>query len=259
MINVFRRLRHTIFSTGSISKYLFYALGEIILVVFGILIALQVNNWNENRKERLKEINIYNEILSELRVSKVEIEYDMNQQVKGIETTEILKQHLLNKRPLHETIKNQLLQSAENTQFYAKTSGYENLKSLGLDLLQNDTIRMAISSLYELDFMRLRNIGEEYDQFDNIKLQMSPFLVKHITVDPNAFSDLNGIQSSLNLKTNQIKIKDYKSMINDGDLLITLQKSIFDRAHKISLHEEVLNDTKITIQLIENELERLSN
>src|SRR6056297_1068125 len=49
MITLFRRIRQKLIDSGSVSKYLLYAIGEILLVVIGILIALQVNNWNEER------------------------------------------------------------------------------------------------------------------------------------------------------------------------------------------------------------------
>jgi len=55
MIKFFRRIRQKLLSANKFSKYLIYALGEIFLVVIGILIALQINNWNEYRKERILE------------------------------------------------------------------------------------------------------------------------------------------------------------------------------------------------------------
>ena len=58
MITLFRRIRQTLIDSGSVPKYLLYATGEILLVVIGILIALQVNNWNEDRILK-KELSSY--------------------------------------------------------------------------------------------------------------------------------------------------------------------------------------------------------
>jgi hypothetical protein len=58
MIKFFRKIRHTMIKENKFSRYTFYALGEIILVVIGILIALQINNWNEQRIEN-NQLNYY--------------------------------------------------------------------------------------------------------------------------------------------------------------------------------------------------------
>ena len=61
MIHFFRKIRHQLLSTKSIKKYILYALGEIILVMFGILLALQFNNWNqENENTKKEEIYLIN-------------------------------------------------------------------------------------------------------------------------------------------------------------------------------------------------------
>ena len=52
MLSFFRKIRRSLIESGSVQKYLFYAIGEIALVVIGILIALQINNWNEKRKTK---------------------------------------------------------------------------------------------------------------------------------------------------------------------------------------------------------------
>ena len=54
MIKFFRHIRQNLIMENKTRKYLKYAVGEIVLVVIGILIALQVNNWNENRKTEIK-------------------------------------------------------------------------------------------------------------------------------------------------------------------------------------------------------------
>ncbi|MGB5318748.1 DUF6090 family protein [Eudoraea sp.] len=55
MIKFFRRIRQQLLKENNLSKYLLYAIGEIVLVVIGILIALQINNWNQENKESLVE------------------------------------------------------------------------------------------------------------------------------------------------------------------------------------------------------------
>ncbi|RIA09061.1 hypothetical protein OE09_0889 [Flavobacteriaceae bacterium MAR_2010_72] len=66
MIKFFRNIRQTMIKENRATKYALYAIGEIILVVIGILIALSINNWNENEKLKQKEINIAEEIYTEL-------------------------------------------------------------------------------------------------------------------------------------------------------------------------------------------------
>jgi hypothetical protein len=58
MIKFFRKIRQRLLSGNKFSKYLIYAIGEIILDVIGILIALSINNWNENRKIKNLEISL---------------------------------------------------------------------------------------------------------------------------------------------------------------------------------------------------------
>ena len=66
MIKFFRKIRQNLLSEGKTGKYLKYAIGEIILVVFGILIALQINTWNEGRKDEIRASNYVNRISEDL-------------------------------------------------------------------------------------------------------------------------------------------------------------------------------------------------
>jgi ribosomal protein L17 len=66
MIKLFRNIRKQLLAEGKTTKYLKYAMGEIILVVIGILIALQINNWNENRKNKVERVAILKNLKTEL-------------------------------------------------------------------------------------------------------------------------------------------------------------------------------------------------
>ncbi|MFD2587507.1 DUF6090 family protein [Croceitalea marina] len=67
MIKFFRKIRQKLLSENKFSKYLIYAIGEIILVVIGILIALQINNWNEERKSNIQGKAYVSEIYREVK------------------------------------------------------------------------------------------------------------------------------------------------------------------------------------------------
>ncbi|MEO0570627.1 MAG: hypothetical protein AAF039_02905 [Bacteroidota bacterium] len=66
MIKLFRRIRQSLLAQSKFRNYLLYALGEILLVVIGILLALQINNWNDNRKSRLKIDQVLKKVRDEL-------------------------------------------------------------------------------------------------------------------------------------------------------------------------------------------------
>ena len=67
MIKFFRKIRQNLLSEGKTGKYLKYAIGEIILVVVGILIALSINNWNEERKQNELETVYLKRLHNELK------------------------------------------------------------------------------------------------------------------------------------------------------------------------------------------------
>ena len=66
MIKFFRQIRRQLLGAGNSGKYLKYAIGEIVLVMVGILLALQVNNWNEDRKSIIQEKGYLNTIYADL-------------------------------------------------------------------------------------------------------------------------------------------------------------------------------------------------
>jgi len=79
MLKFFRNIRQNLIMENKTSKYLKYAIGEIILVVIGILIALQINNWNEQRKLNLKEKSLLDAIHEEFLKNKIQLDLTITQ------------------------------------------------------------------------------------------------------------------------------------------------------------------------------------
>ncbi len=67
MIKFFRKIRYDLMEKNKTGKYFKYAIGEIILVMVGILLALQVNNWNKNRQDRVSEQKYVNDLIQDLK------------------------------------------------------------------------------------------------------------------------------------------------------------------------------------------------
>jgi hypothetical protein len=78
MITLFRKLRYNLIEQNKTGKYLKYAIGEILLVMIGILLALQVNNWNEYRKDRIKEQTVLQQLKEEYESNLKQLESKIN-------------------------------------------------------------------------------------------------------------------------------------------------------------------------------------
>ncbi len=78
MIKFFRRIRQNLLTENKFSKYLIYAFGEIFLVVIGILIALSINNWNENEKSRDREKLLLTNLKEEFNFNLIQLNQTKN-------------------------------------------------------------------------------------------------------------------------------------------------------------------------------------
>lgn len=90
MINFFRKLRYDLMEKNKTSKYLLYAIGEIILVVIGILIALQINNWNEKQKNTQQELIILENIMQDLKNDNVGLHNIIERRISKAASAEIM-------------------------------------------------------------------------------------------------------------------------------------------------------------------------
>ena len=87
MIKFFRKIRQNSLSEGKTGKYFKYAIGEIVLVVLGILIALQVNNWNEAQKINIIEESILNDLKVEVEANTIALQAVIDDHKESLSAT----------------------------------------------------------------------------------------------------------------------------------------------------------------------------
>ena len=157
MIPFFRRIRKKLADDNPTSakasagmktgKYLSYAIGEIVLVVIGILIALQINNWNYKRLERKEEIEILNSVKNDIENTIAEFDHLNQIREKMLSSTKSIFK-LTNSMDF----KNKELDSLIGLTFYRPTFNnilgtIDQLFSSGkISLIQNDSIRNFLIS-----------------------------------------------------------------------------------------------------------------
>lgn len=84
MFRIFRKVRQQLLSENKLSKYLLYALGEIALVMIGILLALQVNTWNQERILKKKAAGYLNSLIEDIASDTLQYDYNINNYEQGI-------------------------------------------------------------------------------------------------------------------------------------------------------------------------------
>ena len=150
MIKFFRRIRQRLLSENKISKYLFYAIGEVVLVVIGILIALSINNWNENRKNAALESYYLNSLRSNIIQDTTNYGIklrDINRTLKELDSAAI-KLNLDSNQELWTDKAPRIFMSTFNVN--SETSVIEDLKSTGnLSLISNKKIIDSVLVYYK--------------------------------------------------------------------------------------------------------------
>ena len=150
MLRFFSKMRYKLATENRVAKYLRYAVGEILLVVIGILIALQINNWNEREKANVYEIKMLSEIRNAM-ISDIEL-FNMlvdTRLAKIDSLNTILLDLYLKKEPVHDSVLNHIDILNWGYLFNYNSGPYEAVKSSGMDKISNDSIRNALASLYD--------------------------------------------------------------------------------------------------------------
>ncbi len=161
MLRFFRQIRQSLLTDNKFSKYLLYAVGEILLVVIGILIALQVDNWNErNQLKRTQQ--------EQLTKLKLDLKYDLSK-MKELDSLYLLwdkqVQYILDKVLYAKIDKLDSIEQywvGTGSLFYItqKRTTYDEMLSTGsFYKLQNDSLSNMISEFYEISSFELTKLN----------------------------------------------------------------------------------------------------
>lgn len=157
-------------------QYVKYAIGEIILVVIGILIALQINNWNEARKQNQLEINALSEVRDDLVNSMADINQNLRIMTEWLESAWEIKRLIQTSDVFPDSMGSDLLKMTKDEYLFVNSKTYTALKSAGFKVIKNDEIRGELDDLYESTYPRLQPITSIEP---NIKEYFSDYIKDH--------------------------------------------------------------------------------
>jgi len=234
MLKLFRKIRQQLITSGKAKNYFFYAIGEIILVVIGILIALQINSWNENRKDRILEKEYLNRILVDIKSDQELLNvYTLDRYERKVECLKKGKAYYQGNYKITDTI--QFLNDISYGSVYGfvdwflNKNTYNELISTGnLRKIQSDSLRTAINDYYEIS-NALNNSGKNYvSGYINFINSLKVFDVNN----PEVISEFD---QKLMLK--HIKSEEYYRLAN---LELTLAYRVNNFAERIKKQSEEL-------------------
>ena len=245
MIKFFRKIRQKLLNENKISKYLIYAIGEIMLVVIGILIALSVNNWNELRKTHFRDIEFLNNL-------KVELSVDISAFNERKSHYQRINDNIENTIKLFDSGV-QSLTHDEHQKIVSALAQFEILTPINKNVNRNDLViaqgtidridkelnRRFITYLHETQSINaaITKLGETLQQL--LILQILPN-VDFNEINPNA---------------NRVDF-DFKEIYNKRGIRNALQRSFRYRRAYIGDMSRKIVDAENLINLIDNQLAR---
>ncbi len=237
MHTFFRRIRKALLADGRTSKYLLYAMGEIALVVIGILIALQINNWNEWRKDREQEREVLVDVASDLERNCVTFLKVIEDNDRCDRSADLIIS-LIHGDQIPEDSLPRYLHGARiksTSGLFLSVAGFEALKNVGFTIVQSDTLKDAILDLYETTYRQLMAFAEMFEV-------ESPERRKFI--NDNFITEYGGLLTPI----------DRDKLFHDINYFVFLKRLKQDRYAINNRSKICLNKTQKVLQLIKSEL-----
>jgi hypothetical protein len=251
MLKIFRTIRQKLLEQNKIGSYLKYAIGEILLVVIGILIALQVNTWNEGRKEQVSENDFYCKLLEDFELDRQNIARLYKESDYKIEISKKLLLELPQKNKSKAYLIDNYIQALRTNAFAPSKVAIEDITSSGkLSLIKNNSLKQNLlryyaeldNLLFQLDLNRNKSLERAFSYDDDIAIGFHESDYAKAALGPEVLATLPTTDWHLDNDS-----KYYKQFRND--LVIFVQMS--DRIKQ--------NYTKILdeMELVHNQLNEL--
>jgi len=260
MIKFFRGIRHKLLSENNTGKYLKYAIGEIVLVVIGILVALSINNWNEERKDQLRLKNHYMELLNELNNDRNSLK-EIIEYVREINNNTFeISEFINSSQTKTDTTKiaDDLLDAEAYIFFSVSKSAYTTLLSSGdIQLIENTQLKNALSIYHDVTNWEwtahngnLKFIIEKYAY--TIHKFLPPLLYRDYYI--SIFSD-NLKNETFKTYTTPKKPKiEWERLKNDEEFGDIISQLIAYRVYQLNFYNQLLDIINSMIDLIQTEL-----
>jgi hypothetical protein len=151
LLKFFRKIRQRLLTENKTSQYLKYAIGEIVLVVIGIFIALQINNCNSSKNDDYKGNEYLNNIRRDLKEQVIDIDIQLDFESKQLTNTQSILTVLDNNSSLTDSILKNLTMLSSRRTFVPVDPTFQDLKSTGnLNLIRNDSRRDNLIKYYQV-------------------------------------------------------------------------------------------------------------
>lgn len=210
-----------------------------------VIAAFALNNWNDNRRDARAEEKILSEIRNGLISDMVDIKLNKESHELGIKSCEFFRDLVNNKTVEQDsTLINYYVLTGGNLSIMNKT-GYEALKSKGLEILRNDSIRSQIITLYEGDYQKIYKLEETVPAlqfFESFGKPIGEFFAPYMVFDKNG--TLRKIEQPINLS------KKEKNLF-----LSFLLRMQFSRMMILNEYQKTEEKVKALLDLVDSELE----
>jgi len=178
MIKFFRRIRQKLINEGNLKRYLIYAAGEVLLVMIGILLALQVNNWNETRKTKILNKSLLLSIKKDLKLDIEQIEFN-EKYLNSYENAGINVRNFLDNKSANRAstqLEKDFMRLQLFREFSPTKTAYDNLLNSGIiNLIKNENVtRLLATYHYEPPFHK-----RSKDQRNRLANDYDPYRIKY--------------------------------------------------------------------------------